>query len=176
MELLIKTQHECKLSLNRRMLLRELPQGRSPVRQPRAKRRKEAEIKRNVSWRRGSQKPRAERDFLVRHAEGDFAVFVVKAGDEAFGHDGADLLWREIDDSDDETADQGLGAIQRGDLSARFANADLGAEVDVEDEGGLFRLGELPRLDHAAHAELHFQKVIEGDHAANDTGQDLLTV
>jgi hypothetical protein len=28
MELLIKTQHEGKLSLNRRMILRELPQSR----------------------------------------------------------------------------------------------------------------------------------------------------
>jgi hypothetical protein len=66
----------------------------------------------------------------------------VKAGEEEFGHDGADLLWREVDDADDLAADEVFGGVEVGDLGTRVSDADAGTEVDGDFLGGLACLGE----------------------------------
>ena len=65
----------------------------------------------------------------------------MEPGHQALGHERADLLFRKIDDGDDERARQLVDRIQVRDLRARFFYSEFLAEVDLEDVSGLARLG-----------------------------------
>ncbi len=101
---------------------------------------------------------------LIRDGEDDAAVFSIKAGDEAFGLDRADLLGWEIDDADDLLAEEGFLRVMDGDLGGRFADAQFAAEVDVQDVGGFAGFGKIMDIDDRADAEFDPFEVVPGDH------------
>ncbi len=68
-------------------------------------------------------------------------LLVVRAEDEHFGDEWADLLGREIDHGDDAPADELGRPIAISDLGARALHAER-SEVDPQLEGGLPGFGE----------------------------------
>ena len=57
-----------------------------------------------------------------------------------------------------------------GDLRGRFLDADLGAEIDLELEGGLARLRKGLGLDDGAGADIDFEEIVEGDRRGMSVG------
>src|SRR5262249_30931009 len=82
------------------------------------------------------------------------ALLVVEPGDQHFGLKRADALRREVHHADHLAADQLLLAVERDDLRARHANADLGAEVDAQLPGRLARFRKVQHLEDRADAQL----------------------
>ena len=60
-------------------------------------------------------------------------------------------------------AEELVGGVALGQLSARTAAADLSPEVHFELVGRLARRGKWPHLDDAADAHVDLQEVVEGD-------------
>src|SRR5688572_29411442 len=106
-------------------------------------------------WAIDSQQLRAVRHRPFRHRQHDTALLVVKAGDEHFGLERPDALRWKIDDADHLAAYQFLLAVQRYDLRARLANADLRAEIDAQPPGRLARLGEIEHFEDRSDAQLN---------------------
>src|SRR6185312_16786860 len=52
--------------------------------------------------------------------------------------------------------------IQLRDLRAGFADAELGAEIDLQHVSGLARFGKHPRVDDAAYAQFDHAEVVPG--------------
>src|SRR5579875_342501 len=113
-------------------------------------------------WSRSTQL-RAQRHRLVGHAQGDIAIRIVEARDQAFGHQGTDLFLRKVDYAHHQLADQLFRLVQRGDLRAGFPDADVGTEIDLQHVSGLARFGEHPRVDAAAHPQFDAGEVVPSD-------------
>lgn len=110
-----------------------------------------------------SQQACAKWHFMFGDAKRDLAKCVVKARDQALGHDGADLFRREVHDSDDELAHQRLGLIQACDLRTRLAQTNLGTKVDLQSVSRLACLRKGLGRDDLANAEFNLCKVAPFD-------------
>lgn len=78
---------------------------------------------------------RSKRNILIGHTERDFAGFIVKPGNQAFGHKRPDLFLWEVDDTDNQLPNQGLCLVQARELSAGLPDTDFLAVIDVENVG-----------------------------------------
>ena len=78
----------------------------------------------------------------------------MEARDQHFGLERADALRRKVDDADHLAADQLVLAVQRDDLRARLADADLRAEVDPQLPGRLARLGKVEHFENRSDTQL----------------------
>jgi hypothetical protein len=87
----------------------------------------------------------------------------VKACYQAFGHQGANLLLREIDHCDDKLSHQLFWRVEMRYLGAGLLDTELFAEVYMQYVSGLSSLGKWCGIYDAANAEFHFRKVIPRD-------------
>lgn len=62
---------------------------------------------------------------MVRNAQRNLALFVMKPSHQTFRHQRANLLARKVDDRYDQLTDKLLRLIKRRDLCARFFDTDL---------------------------------------------------
>jgi len=91
------------------------------------------------------------------------AVCIVKAGHQAFGLDGTDLLFGKVQHRHHLPAHQLFGLVERGDLGAGLAQTQGRTEVHLKEVGGLARLGEHFGRHDAAYAQFHLQKIVKAD-------------
>ena len=96
---------------------------------------------------------------MFGHTQGDVPLGIVEACDQALRHDRPDLLRGEVDDGHDQLAKEMCRLVQRGDLGAGLARADVRAEVDQELVRGLAGFREVLGGDDAPDAQLHLGKV-----------------
>ncbi len=61
----------------------------------------------------------------------DRATGIGHAEHQHFGHELADLAWREIDHRDHLPADQRLGRVVDGELSLAFSDSERRPEIDL---------------------------------------------
>lgn len=100
------------------------------------------------------------------------AIFIVEAGDEAFGLNGADLFLGEVDHGEDKAANQILRSVERRDLGAGFFHSEFWAKVHLKDVGGLSGLGKRLGAQDSANAQLHLGEVgpFDGFHFHDEHG------
>lgn len=84
---------------------------------------------------------------------------VVKPGYQAFGHEGTDLLFREISDCNDLFPDKRFWRIERGDLGARFEHADVATKIDLQFIGRLSRFRKGLGGDYAPNTKLDLHEI-----------------
>jgi hypothetical protein len=109
----------------------------------------------------GLKKSSAVGDFFIGTDQHDVVIFVGQAECENFGHEGADLARREIDDRQNLPACQIFCAVVFRDLGRAFLLPDFRAEINYEFDRWLSRLWKKFRADNCADADVNFQELIE---------------
>src|SRR4051794_33595911 len=105
---------------------------------------------------------RAEGHVRLGAEQDDAALLVGCAEAQHLGHERPDLAWREVHDGDHMAPLELLAGVVR-DLRRGALDADLRPEVDRQLPGRLARLGELVDLEHAPHAHVDREELVEGE-------------